>query len=64
MLQASKIFAAVSIYCSHHFRISAGAPWEEVIKALMSNTVERSSTVTLLFERQVNIDTEVTDQKE
>lgn len=29
------------------------APWEKVVEALTSNTAERSKTVTLIFEREV-----------
>lgn len=29
-----------------------GAPWDETIKALVSNTAERSKSVTLVFERE------------
>ena len=32
---------------------TTGAPWQEVINALTSNTVERSKTVTLVFEREI-----------
>eukprot|EP01039_Chlorochromonas_danica_P008567 gene8567-9440_t len=32
------------------------APWEEVVKALQSNTSERSKTVTLVFERETSDD--------
>ena len=32
---------------------TAGAPWDQVVEALVSNTSERSTTVTLVFEREV-----------
>eukprot|EP01035_Chromulina_nebulosa_P017201 gene17202-22721_t len=32
---------------------TTGAPWEQVVEALISNTEERSKTVTLIFERQI-----------
>jgi hypothetical protein len=31
---------------------TAGAPWQQIVDALLSNTVERSKTVTLVFERE------------
>jgi hypothetical protein len=36
---------------------TTGAPWDEVVKALLSNTAERSQTVTLVFEREVTDET-------
>jgi len=30
-----------------------GAPWQNVVEALVSNTAERSQTVTLIFEREI-----------
>jgi hypothetical protein len=35
-----------------------GAPWDEVVNALLSNTEERSKTVTLVFERELPDDDE------
>lgn len=35
---------------------TTGAPWDETVKALVSNTAERSKEVTLVFERQVDGD--------
>lgn len=32
---------------------TTGAPWQETVNALMSNTEERSKTVTLVFEREI-----------
>ena len=32
---------------------TTGAPWDQVVQALLSNTSERSKTVTLVFERDV-----------
>mmetsp|Transcript_17356 Transcript_17356/g.29340 ORF Transcript_17356/g.29340 Transcript_17356/m.29340 type:complete len:214 (+) Transcript_17356:77-718(+) len=32
---------------------AAGAPWQQLVDALMSNTNERSDTVTLVFEREI-----------
>eukprot|EP00596_Hydrurales_sp_CCMP1899_P009130 CAMPEP_0119037810 /NCGR_PEP_ID=MMETSP1177-20130426/6322_1 /TAXON_ID=2985 /ORGANISM="Ochromonas sp, Strain CCMP1899" /LENGTH=169 /DNA_ID=CAMNT_0006999519 /DNA_START=122 /DNA_END=631 /DNA_ORIENTATION=- len=37
---------------------TTGAPWEEIVNALLSNTVERSTTVTLVFERELPYDDE------
>lgn len=39
------------------------APWDEVVKALQSNTSERSKTVTLVFEREANDERDVDDSK-
>jgi hypothetical protein len=33
---------------------TTGAPWEKVVEALISNTSERSKTVTLVFEREID----------
>jgi hypothetical protein len=33
---------------------TAGSPWAETVAALQSNTAERSSTVALLFEREID----------
>ena len=33
---------------------TAGAPWQETLNALMSNTAERSSEVSLVFEREID----------
>jgi len=32
---------------------ATGAPWTQVVDAFLSNTSERSKTVTLVFEREV-----------
>lgn len=32
---------------------TAGAPWQETVDALLSNTAERSDEVTLVFEREI-----------
>ena len=32
---------------------TTGAPWDETVASLLSNTEERSKTVTLLFEREL-----------
>lgn len=32
---------------------TTGAPWDEIVNALLSNTEERSKTVTLVFEREL-----------
>jgi hypothetical protein len=31
---------------------ATGAPWQQTVDALLSNTAERSTTVTLVFERE------------
>jgi hypothetical protein len=31
----------------------AGAPWQDTLDALLSNTLERSDSITLVFERQL-----------
>ena len=41
----NSIFSFLSIFL--------GAPWDEVVNALLSNTEERSKTVTLVFEREL-----------
>lgn len=33
---------------------TAGAPWQQTVDALLSNTAERSETVTLVFERELS----------
>ena len=40
------------------FLVLIGAPWDEVVNALLSNTEERSKTVTLVFERELPDDDE------
>lgn len=47
-----------SIYFNHllpTISFPIGAPWQEVLNALMSNTEERSDTVTLVFEREIEV---------
>lgn len=40
-----------------------GAPWDEIVNALLSNTEERSKTVTLVFERELPDDEEVEEEE-
>jgi hypothetical protein len=43
---------------------ATGAPWQEVVSALLSNTAERSKSVSLVFEREIEvIDTEENDKE-
>ena len=35
------------------FLIALGAPWQQLVDALVSNTAERSDTVSLVFEREI-----------
>ena len=41
-----------------------GAPWDEIVNALLSNTEERSKTVTLVFERELPDDDEEVEAAE
>lgn len=34
--------------------LTVGAPWDQVVAALVSNTNERSKTVTMVFERETS----------
>ena len=40
-----------------------GAPWDEIVNALLSNTEERSKTVTLVFERELPDDDEEEEEE-
>ena len=36
--------------------LMVGAPWQQTVDALLSNTKERSDDVTLVFEREIPMD--------
>jgi hypothetical protein len=59
--QAAGITSDIGMFAGNiRWRMSVfdttGAPWDQVVEALVSNTEERSKTVTLVFERPLTAD--------